>query len=150
MDEETAFRAIRNAIHLESLSRDTAAKVTPYLRQAYRQLQELIESLPEDALFREQRYRVLQEQIRLILQPANDTFQRELDLALVDEAPKQLSYAQTVLGAPGETFPALQLTRTQLVELATDSSVLNKKLETFFTGESFLHQGSREADRQGR
>lgn len=148
MDEETAFRAIRNAIHLENLSRETAAKVAPYLRQAYQQLQELIESLPEDALFREQRYRALQEQIRQILQPASDTFQRELDLALIEEAPKQLNYAQTVLGAPEEQFPPLQLTRTQIVELATDSSVLNKKLETFFQGQAlYIKAAEKQIDR---
>ena len=47
MDEQQAFRAIRNAIRLENLGRDIAAKVTPQLREAYKYLQDLIANLPK-------------------------------------------------------------------------------------------------------
>lgn len=142
MNEETAFRAIRNAIHLESLSRKTAAKVTPYLREAYRQLQRMIAELPEEAIGRELRYKQLANQIEAILDPASRAAQQEITLALIQEMPTQIEYAEKVLS--GEKLTAAELarpvgttfiptiTRTQLIELATDTKVLGKRIDQLF------------------
>ena len=131
MDEQQAFRAIRNAIRLESLGRDVAAKVTPQLREAYKYLQELIANLPEEAIGRELRYRQLSDLIRATLNPVSETTRELTTEAIVEEIPHQFTYAEKILGA-GNSLPALQLTRTQLVEMATDTKVLGKRIDQLF------------------
>lgn len=138
MDEQQAFRAIRNAIRLENLGRDTAAKVTPYLREAYKFLQDLIANLPEEAIGRELRYRQLSELIRATLNPVSETAYQLTLQALVDEIPEQLSYAEKILGE-GDQLPPLQLTRTQLVEMATDTKVLGKRIDQLFGEGAFTN-----------
>lgn len=146
MNEETAFRAIRNAIHLESLSRKTAAKVTPYLREAYRQLQRMIAELPEEAIGRELRYKQLAGLIKATLEPVSQATYGESVQALVGEAQKQVEYAQGILGLGDELLP-LQLTRTQLVELATDTKVLNKRIDQLFGDGAFTASQVKKVDR---
>ena len=131
MDEQQAFRAIRNAIRLESLGRDVAVKVTPQLREAYKYLQELIANLPEEAIGRELRYRQLSDLIRATLNPVSETTRELTTEAIVEEIPHQFTYAEKILGA-GNSLPALQLTRTQLVEMATDTKVLGKRIDQLF------------------
>lgn len=136
MDEQQAFRAIRNAIRLENIGRDVAAKVAPQLREAYKVLRDLIANLPEEAIGRELRYRQLSDLIQATLNPVSETT-RQLTLdALVDEIPYQITYAEKILGE-GDNLPALQLTRTQLVEMATDTKVLGKRIDQLF-GEGFF------------
>ena len=131
MDEQQAFRAIRNAIRLESLGRDVAAKVAPLLREAYKYLQELIANLPEEAIGRELRYRQLSDLIRATLNPVSEkTYQLTIE-ALAEEIPHQFTYAEKILGE-GDQLPPLQLTRTQLVEMATDTKVLGKRIDQLF------------------
>ena len=131
MNEQQAYVAIRNAIRLENLGRDVAAKVAPYLREAYRYLQDLIANLPEEAIGRELRYRQLSDLIRTTLDPVSEkTYQLALQ-ALVDEIPQQLTYAEKILGE-GDSLPALQLTMTQLVAMATDTKVLGKRIDQLF------------------
>ena len=131
MDEQQAFRAIRNAIRLESLGRDVAAKVMPQLREAYKYLQDLIANLPEEAIGRELRYRQLSDLIRATLNPVSETARQLTIEALVEEIPQQLAYAEKILGE-GDQLPPLQLTRTQLVEMATDTKVLGKRIDQLF------------------
>ena len=131
MDEQQAFRAIRNAIRLENLGRDVAAKVTPQLREAYKFLQELIANLPEEAIGRELRYRQLADMIRATLEPVSQTALNETKEAIVEEIPHQFTYAEKILGG-GDQFPLMQLTRTQLVEMATDTEVLGKRIDQLF------------------
>ena len=131
MDEQQAFRAIRNAIRLETLGRDVAAKVTPQLREAYKYLQDLIANLPEEAIGRELRYRQLADMIRATLEPVSQTALNETKEAIVEEIPHQLTYAEKILGE-GDQLPLMQLTRTQLVEMATDTEVLGKRIDQLF------------------
>ena len=131
MDEQQAFRAIRNAIRLESLGRDLAAKVAPQLREAYKYLQDLIANLPEEAIGRELRYRQLSDLIRATLNPVSEKTYQLAVQALIDEIPQQLAYAEKILGE-GDQLPPLQLTRTQLVEMATDTKVLGKRIDQLF------------------
>ena len=113
MDEQQAFLAIRNAIRLENLGRDTAAKVTPQLRQAYTYLQDMIANLPEEAIERELRYRQLSDMIRATLEPVSQTALDETKEAIVEEIPHQFTYAEKILGE-GNQLPPMQLTRTQI------------------------------------
>lgn len=131
MDEQQAFRAIRNAIRLENLGRDVAAKVTPQLREAYKFLQDLIANLPEEAIGRELRYRQLSDLIRATLEPVSQTTLSETKEAIVEEIPHQLQYAEKIIGE-GDQLPPMQLTRTQLVEMATDTEVLGKRIDQLF------------------
>ncbi len=146
MDEQQAFRAIRNAIRLENLGRDVAAKVTPQLREAYKFLQELIANLPEEAIGRELRYRQLADMIRATLNPVSETA-RQLTLdALVDEIPHQFTYAEKILGE-GDQLPPLQLTRTQLVEMAANTEVLGKRIDQLFGEGTFTSSQVKKVDR---
>ena len=138
MDEQQAFRAIRNAIRLESLGRDVAAKVAPQLREAYKYLQDLIANLPEEAIGRELRYRQLSDLIRATLNPVSETARQLTIEALVEEIPQQLAYAEKILGE-GDQLPPLQLTRTQLVEMATDTKVLGKRIDQLFGEGTFTN-----------
>ena len=146
MDEQQAFRAIRNAIRLESLGRDVAAKVTPQLREAYKYLQELIANLPEEAIGRELRYRQLSDLIRATLNPVSETTRELTTEAIVEEIPHQFTYAEKILGA-GNSLPALQLTRTQLVAMATDTKVLGKRIDQLFGEGTFTKAQITKVDR---
>ena len=73
MNEQQAFAAVRNAIRLENLSRDVAAKVTPELAVILKQVREMIRTMPPGNLEREIRYRQFQQQLAGMLRGVVET-----------------------------------------------------------------------------
>lgn len=99
MDEQQAFRAIRNAIRLENLGRDTAAKVTPQLVEVMKQVRELVKGLPEEALLRDMQYKRMMQQLAPMFRGLNDSFFQTLSATLREEVVEQVKYAEKFLDA---------------------------------------------------
>ena len=78
MNEQQAYMAIRNAIRLENLGRDVAAKVTPELVAVMKQVRELISALPAEDLLRDMTYRRVLLQIAPLFRGVNDSFLQTL------------------------------------------------------------------------
>ena len=150
MNEQQAYAAVRNAIRLENLSRDVAAKVTPEILAIFKQLRGLIETFPPETIARDLRYRQLLLQLPGVLRGPNNQLYLGLTEALREEAGKQVEWAAdylqkgevpppagvTVGPAVGQGPTALgagaPITRTQLTALADDSKVLGKTLTQLF------------------
>lgn len=97
MDEQQAFRAIRNAIRLETLGRDAAAKVTPQLVEVMKQVRELVKGLPEEALLRDMQYKRMMQQLAPMFRGLNDSFFQTLSATLREEVIEQVKYAEKFL-----------------------------------------------------
>ena len=93
MDERQAFAAIRNAIRLENLSRDLAAKVTPELAMIFKSIRETLRTMPPGQLEREIRYKQLRLQLADMFSTANRTFYSELRAGLDGEVLRQVQWA---------------------------------------------------------
>ena len=106
MNEEQAFSAIRNAIHLETLGRETAGKVTKELIAIFKQVDELINQLGRQGLARDMNYRRVLRQITPLFRGVNERFYADLSDALRKEAEEQLYYAEKFLRI-GERQPSL-------------------------------------------
>jgi len=159
MDERQAFAAIRNAIRLENLSRDMAAKVTPELAMIFKSIRETLRTMPPGNLEREIRYKQLRLQLADMFKGPNLTFYRELKTGLDGEVLRQVEWAadwlriatknnpeqEVVASIPRDglvldiptisgTRPVntLQITRTQLVGITQKTEVLGKNLEEIF------------------
>ena len=147
MNEQQAYAAVRNAIRLENLSRDVAAKVTPEILAIFKQLRGLIETFPPETLARELRYKQLVQQLPAVFRGVNDQLYLGLTGALQEEVEGQLKWAADYLSkgdAPlpvgvsdvspvGPGFaPATGITRTQAVALTQDTKVLGKRLTQLF------------------
>lgn len=159
MNEQQAFAAVRNAIRLENLSRDVAAKVTPELAVILKQVREMIRTMPPGNLEREIRYRQFQQQLAGMLRGVNDSFYFGLTEELRQEVEEQVKWArgylQKAAGDPMEQVAAIaprdgvtlaaesglptqigfrggQFTRTQLVAITQKTEVLGKRLDTLF------------------
>ena len=89
--------AIRNAIRLESLGRNVAAKVTPELVAVMKEVRELIRSFPAEALLRDLTYRRVLLQIAPLFQGVNDRFLQTLSAELRKEVIEQAQWAEAFL-----------------------------------------------------
>ena len=160
MIEDQAFAAIRNAIRLENLSRDLASKVTPELAMIFKEVREIVKTMPPGALEREIRYKQLRLQLASMFTGPNVAFYRELKQGLDSEVLRQVQWAedwlriattnnpeQEVIAAiprDGVSLPvvdgigsrppiaSVQFTRTQLVAITEKTEVLGKSLEHLF------------------
>ena len=103
MDEQQAFRAIRNAIRLETLGRDAAAKVTPQLVEVMKQVRELVKGLPEETLLRDMQYRRMMQQLAPMFRGLNDSFFQTLSATLREEVIEQVKYAEKFLDLADDT-----------------------------------------------
>jgi SPP1 gp7 family putative phage head morphogenesis protein len=97
MNEQQAFAAIRNAIRLENLGRDVAAKVTPELTAIFKQVRELIGGMPAEAIMRDSHYRRVLMQLAPLFRGVNDRLYLELTNALQKEVVEQAHWAQSFL-----------------------------------------------------
>ena len=160
MIEDQAFAAIRNAIRLENLSRDLAAKVTPELAMIFKEVREIVKTMPPGALEREIRYKQLRLQLASMFTGPNAAFYRELKQGLDSEVLRQVQWAEdwlriatrnnpeqeVIANIPrdGVSLPvvdgigsrppsaSVQFTRTQLVAITEKTEVLGKRLEQLF------------------
>jgi len=159
MDEQQAFAAIRNALRLENLSRDLAAKVTPELAMIFKSIRETLRTMPPGQIEREIRYKQLRLQLADMFSTANRTFYNELRAGLDGEVLRQVQWAhdwlriatkdnpeqELIASIPRDgvslTMPTvsgaapintLQITRTQLVAITQKTQVLGKSLEEIF------------------
>ena len=138
--EEVAFAAIRNQIRLESLGRDVARKLTPQLREIYKEISRQIASLPEEAILREIRYRQMQLGIASLLRQANDQAYGEIVRALSAEVERQVEFAAKTIDQPVPTVgisttagaPIGQITPTQLTAVVQDTKVAGARLAKLF------------------
>ena len=161
MIEDQAFAAIRNAIRLENLSRDLAAKVTPELAMIFKEVREIVKTMPPGALEREIRYKQLRLQLASMFTGPNAAFYRELKQGLDGEVLRQVQWAEdwlriatrnnpeqeVIASIPrdGVSLPvadgigsrppiaSVQFTRTQLVAITEKTEVLGKRLEQLFS-----------------
>lgn len=97
MNEQQAYMAIRNAIRLENLGRDVAAKVTPELVAVMKQVRELISALPAEDLLRDMTYRRVLLQIAPLFRGVNDRFLQTLSAELRKEVVEQAKWAEAFL-----------------------------------------------------
>jgi len=160
MIEDQAFAAIRNAIRLENLSRDLASKVTPELAMIFKEVREIVKTMPPGALEREIRYKQLRLQLASMFTGPNVAFYRELKQGLDGEVLRQVQWAEdwlriattnnpeqeVIASIPrdGVSLPvvdgigsrppiaSVQFTRTQLVAITEKTEVLGKSLEHLF------------------
>jgi SPP1 gp7 family putative phage head morphogenesis protein len=147
MDESQAFAAIRNAIRLESLGRRTAAKVTPDLVAAFKEVRRAVELMPTGTIEREMYYKRMLQQLVPLFRGANNTFYQSLSQSLREEVEEQVEWATKFLGedvkpvgvATGAT-PSGQpfvsagsgITRTQIYALVDETEVLGNRLGELF------------------
>ena len=85
MTEDQAFEAIKNAIRLENLSRETAAKVTKQLLEVFEEAKRMISRIDSGSPLREQRLRQVLQQLAPLFRGPNDRLYLELTKALRDE-----------------------------------------------------------------
>ena len=138
--EEVAFAAIRNQIRLENLGRDVARKLTPQLREVFKEISRQIASLPEEAILREIRYRQMQLSIASLLRQVNDQAYGEIVTMLASEVENQVAYAAKTIDKPAPTIgiaveadaPIGQITPTQLTAVVQDTKVAGKRLAKLF------------------
>ena len=134
--EEVAFAAIRNQIRLESLGRDVARKLTPQLREIFKEISRQIASLPEEAILREIRYRQMQLGIASLLRQANEQAYQEIVAALSVEVQDQVEFAAKTIQPVGiattPDAPIGQITPTQLTAVVQDTTVAGKRLGKLF------------------
>jgi hypothetical protein len=97
LNEQQAYMAIRNAIRLENLGRNVAAKVTPELVAVMKQVRELIGSLPAEDLLRDMTYRRVLLQIAPLFRGVNDRFLQTLSAELRKEVIEQAHWAESFL-----------------------------------------------------
>jgi Phage Mu protein F like protein len=93
VNESQALAAIRNALRLENLSRDLAAKVTPELALIFKNVRETLRTMPPEQIGREIRYRQLRLQLADMFSTANRTFYNELRAGLDGEVLRQVQWA---------------------------------------------------------
>ena len=98
MTEDQAFEAIKNAIRLENLSRETAAKVTKQLLEVFEEAKRAISRIDTGDPLREQRLRQVLQQLAPLFRGPNDRLYLELTSALREEVERQ---AQPIRNAAG-------------------------------------------------
>jgi SPP1 gp7 family putative phage head morphogenesis protein len=161
MNEQQAFKAIRNAIRLENLGRDIAAKITPEILRIMKEVQAEVLKFPgpTEAIARQIQYKQFELRLASLFQPMSRQFYQELTSALSAEVETQVRWAQefinaaekapasqavamagqegvgvlpaTGAGPVGQTFVP-QVTRTQLLALTDETEVLGKRLIDLF------------------
>lgn len=161
MNEQQAFKAIRNAIRLENLSRDVAAKITPDLLLIFKEVREMVRRFPEAEMAIERQFRYKQFELMLadLFRPLGKKYREELTQVLGAEVGYQIRWAQEFLRVAdanpfnevirvagndavgvtltgGQTFTP-QLTQTQLMALVDEPKVLGKTLTELFGDEIF-------------
>jgi len=89
LNEQQAYMAIRNAIRLENLGRNAAAKVTPELVAVMKQVRAAIEAFPSEALIREAAFKRFLQQTAPLFRGVNDHFLQTLSAELRREVVEQ-------------------------------------------------------------
>ena len=153
MTEDQAFEAIKNVIRLESLSRETAAKVTRQLLEVFEEAKRAISRIDTGDPLREQRLRQVLQQLAPLFRGPNDRLYLELTSALREEVERQAYFAEKFLDV-AEKNAALQpvgigvgpavgqgpvnqlfqagVTRAQLLALTDETEVLSQRLGELF------------------
>ena len=106
MLEEQAFSAIKNALRLENLSRESASRVAAELAQIFRQIRLMVREWPKEDVARQLRYRQLELQIADMFRGVNARFYSDLTAELRKEVEIQVDWAERYLKiaeAPGGT-----------------------------------------------
>ena len=162
MNEQQAFRAVRNAIRLENLSRDVAAKIIPQLVDIFKQVKAEVRDFPgpDEALARQIRYKQLELKLADLFRPLGTDFYARLRAELIDEVEYQVRWAQafldvadvspqteTLAGLVDEPEFAPQFTRTQLIALADEAEVLGQTLDRLFGEEKYSAAQIKKIDR---
>ena len=153
MTEDQAFEAIKNAIRLENLSRETAAKVTKQLLDVFEEAKRAISRIDTGDPLREQRLRQVLQQLAPLFRGPNDRLYLELNSALREEVERQAYFAEKFLavseknaelkpvgvgvgpaGGEGPVHAILQagVTRAQLLALTDETEVLGMRLGELF------------------
>lgn len=151
MNEQQAFRAIRNTIRLEHLSDDLANTVGPELREVFRELGEQFKAMPPGNIEREIWYRQARQRIASVFVPLNNEMRDELMQRLDSEVVDQMKFAESYLNdaagdaaeraavvAPQggvsvlEGTSKVQFTRQQLHTIAESTTVLGDRLGDLF------------------
>ena len=153
MTEDQAFEAIKNAIRLENLSRETAATVTKQLLEVFEEAKRMISRIDSGDPLREQRLRQVLQQLAPLFRGPNDRLYLELTKALRDEVENQAYWAEKFLdvaeknvelqpvgvgvspaagqGPVNQMFRA-GVTRAQLLALTDEVEVLGETLGVLF------------------
>ena len=153
MTEDQAFEAIKNAIRLENLSRETAAKVTKQLLEVFEEAKRMISRIDSGSPLREQRLRQVLQQLAPLFRGPNDRLYLELTSALREEVEQQAYWAEKFLdvaeknvelqpvgvgvspaagqGPVNQMFRA-GVTRAQLLALTDETEVLGQRLGELF------------------
>lgn len=151
MNEQQAFRAIRNTIRLEHLSDDLANTVGPELREVFRELGEQFKAMPPGNIEREIWYRQARQRVASVFVPLNNEMRDELMQRLDSEVVDQMKFAESYLNdaagdaaeraavvAPQsgvsvlENTSKVQFTRQQLHTIAESTTVLGDRLGDLF------------------
>jgi len=153
LTEDQAFEAIKNAIRLENLSRETAATVTKQLLEVFEEAKRMISRIDSGDPLREQRLRQVLQQLAPLFRGPNDRLYLELTKALRDEVENQAYWAEKFLdvaernvelqpvgvgiapaigqGPVNQIFRA-GVTRAQLLALTDEVEVLGETLGVLF------------------
>lgn len=97
MNERQFLMATRNVVRLEDLSADIVRKISPQLRDIFKEIGRLMRSMPEGEVMRQMQYRQMQQRIASLFLPANDRLYQELVAALGREVEYQARWAKAYL-----------------------------------------------------
>ena len=97
MTEQEAFWSIRNALRLENIGRDVAAKIAPQLLDVYKQAASMISRIDSGDILREQRVRQVLQQLAPLFRGANDQLYSVLTKTLRDEVMREAYEAEKFL-----------------------------------------------------
>ena len=145
MTEEQAFEAIRNIVRLESLSRETAAKVSKQLREVFKEAKREVSQIDPNDPLREQRLAAVLAGLALLFRAPNDRLYLELNNALRAEVGKQTEFAAKFIDAgkqepvaagleqsPSSPLLQSQVDRDQLLAIVAGTTVLGLTLGEIF------------------
>ena len=106
MTEDQAFEAIKNIIRLETLSRETSAKVSKQIREVFTEAKREVSQIDPTDPLREQRLIAVLAGLALLFRAPNDRLYLELNNALRVEVGKQTEFAARFIDA-GEEKPVV-------------------------------------------
>ena len=145
MTEDQAFEAIKNIIRLETLSRETSAKVSKQIREVFAEAKREVSQIDPTDPLREQRLIAVLAGLALLFRAPNDRLYLELNNALRVEVGKQTDFAARFIDA-GEEKPVVadleqspsspllqsQVDRNRLLEIVAGTTVLGLTLGEIF------------------
>ena len=145
MPEDQAFEAIKNIIRLETLSRETSAKVSKQIREVFTEAKREVSQIDPTDPLREQRLIAVLAGLALLFRAPNDRLYLELNNALRVEVGKLTEFAARFIDA-GEEKPVVadleqspsspllqsQVDRNRLLEIVAGTTVLGLTLGEIF------------------